>query len=130
MERAIVIQPARPRPVTALAILLFLVTIGGIVLTILFSVSFEVGVPRYLIALVGICYSASAFTSAVGFWRMARWSVGVFVLWGVFAVLLSLLMTATAGSPRSRALIIALAATLCVAGLAVYISRQMRRQQR
>ncbi len=123
-------QVARPKLFSALAIVLFAVTIGGIVLTILFSVYFDVGVPRYLIALVGIGYSASAFTGAVGFWRMAPWSVGVFVLWGVFAVLLSLLMTATAGSPRFRVLVIAVAAALCVAVLAIYISRQMRRQQR
>ena len=120
------VQPARPRLVSALAIVLFAVTIGGIVLTVLFGMFFEVGVPRYLIALVGIGYSASALACAVGLWRMAPWSVGVFVLWGVFAVLLSVLMTATAGSPRFRVLVIAVAAALAVAALAVYLSRRLR----
>ena len=118
---------ARPRPITALAILLFAETIGGLVLTILFSVFFEVGVPRYLIGLVGLGCSVSAFASAIGLWRMAPWSVGVFFLWGIFAVLLSLLMATTAGLPRSRVLLIAVAAALSVAGLAVYISRQLRK---
>ncbi len=119
-------ESARPRFISALATVLFAVTIGGIVLTILFTMVFEVGVPRYLIAFVGIGYSVTALASAVGFRRMAPWSVRLFVLWGFFAVLLSLLMTATAGIPSFRVLVIALVGALGVAGLAVYLSRRFR----
>jgi len=116
----------RPKIITVLAISLLAAAIGGIVLTILFSLFFDVGSPRYLVAFVGLGYAASALASAVGLWRMMSWSVGTVAVWGVFAVLLSLPMTATAWSAGARALVMA-GAALGAAGLAIYVSRQLRR---
>ncbi len=118
----------RPRTVTVLAILLFAVTIGGLVLTGLspmFSRATGIAWPAYAVA--GLGYALSAATSAVGLWRMTRWSIWAFGVWGTFVTLLSFLMAVASGASVWKAGAVGVFAALTVSGLGWYVARKLLR---
>lgn len=116
----------RPRGITLLAILLVGATIGGIVIAGLsWMFAGSVGLPWYTFAAIGSAYALSAGGSGIGLWRMARWAVGVFVVWGATAVLASILMIAASSAPVWEAVAISLLTALTVSVLGLYVRHQI-----
>jgi hypothetical protein len=56
---------------------------------------------------------------------MARWSLSVFVTWGVFAVLVSVLMSFAAAAPRWQIPVIGAVAAASVSALGYYVYSQL-----
>jgi hypothetical protein len=122
------VKTRRPKTITILAILLFAATIGGLVLAGLSPVFSQAsGIAWSVFGVLGLGYGLSAATSAVGLWRMARWSIWAFGAWGAFVTLLSLLMAVASGAATWKAGIVGVLAALTVSSLGWYVARILLR---
>jgi uncharacterized membrane protein (DUF2068 family) len=108
-----------------LAIILFAIAVGGTVFTVLFTAFYRTARPSHLLTPVGAGYAVSALIAGVGLWRVARWGRAALVVWGVFAVALTVLVSA-GGSPLWQVILMGLVAGATVLALAAYVHRSVR----
>jgi hypothetical protein len=108
-----------------LAVILFAIAVGGTVFTILFTAFYQSARPSHLLTLVGAGYAVSALVAGVGLWRVAHWVRAALVVWGVFAVALTVLISAGRSPWQVMFFGIVTGATVLI--LAAYVQRSVKR---
>jgi len=115
----------RPAGAAILSVILGWLALGGLVNAFLQAAGFfPIAPPSPWGPLLALAYSTSAGATAVGLWKMRRWTHQVFLIWAATVLVLAVWLW---GRVLGWSLVPGLGALLLFAGLLVFMGRYTRR---